>query len=199
MTHASELAPPVAYAQAHDAAVSAISRSRVEFLFDGVFAIAMTILVLELRVPELVNHRSSAELARGLSQYASTFGSYLLSFFVLGSFWYRHNHHYRYFQTITVPILVLHFVQLAAAAFFPFCAALFGRYPFNPLSAAIYIGCVLTFQGATVLAWVVGRRVGAMSADLTDATFRRTLRRNLRQVVLAAGLLAFYVFELTQA
>lgn len=203
MTHASELAPPVAPAHLHahvhaqDAPTSAISRSRVEFLFDGVFAIAMTILVLELRVPELVNHRSSAELARGLSQYASTFGSYLLSFFVLGSFWYRHNHHYRYFQTITVPILVLHFVQLAAAAFFPFCAALFGRYPFNPLSAVIYIGCVLTFQVATVLAWVVGRRVGALTADLTDATFQRTLRRNLRQVVLAAALLAFYVVKLT--
>jgi uncharacterized membrane protein len=203
MTHASELAPPVAdanahaTAHAHDAPVSAISRSRLEFLFDGVFAIAMTILVLELRVPDLVNHRSSAELARGLSQYASTFGSYLLSFFVLGSFWYRHNHQYRYFHTITVPILVLHFIQLAAAAFFPFCAALFGRYPFNPLSAAIYVGCVLTFQLATILAWVVGRRVGAMTTELSDETYRRTLRRTLRQAVLAAGLLVFYTVKLT--
>lgn len=201
MTHVSDLAPPVAHADAdahaHDAPVSAISRSRVEFLFDGVFAIAMTILVLELRVPDLVNHRSSAELARGLSQYASTFGSYLLSFFVLGSFWYRHNHQYRYFQTITVPLLVLHFVQLAAAAFFPFCAALFGRYPFNPLSAAIYVGCVLTFQLATVLAWVIGRRAGAMTTELTDRIYRRSLRRTLRQAVLAAGLLAFYVVKLT--
>jgi len=205
MTHASELAPPAApmhtsahaSTHAHDAPVSAISRSRVEFLFDGVFAIAMTILVLELRVPDLVNHRSSAELARGLSQYASTFGSYLLSFFVLGSFWYRHNHQYRYFQTITIPILVLHFVQLAAAAFFPFCAALFGRYPFNPLSAAIYVGCVLTFQLATVLAWIIGRRAGAMSVDLSDETYRRTLRRTLRQLVLATALLVFYVVKVT--
>lgn len=196
MTHATELAPPVAATHAHDAPVSAISRSRVEFLFDGVFAIAMTILVLELRVPDLVNHRSSAELARGLRQYASTFGSYLLSFFVLGSFWYRHNHHYRYFQTITTPILVLHFVQLAAAAFFPFCAALFGRYPFNPLSAAIYVGCVLTFQLATALAWLVGRRAGAMTVELTEERFRRTLRRTLRQAVIAAVLLAFYVVKL---
>lgn len=174
----------------------AISRSRVEFLFDGVFAIAITILVLELRVPDLVDHRSSAELARGLRQYASTFGSYLLSFFVLGTFWYRHNHHYRYFRTITPVILVLHFVQLAAAAFFPFCAALFGRYPFNPLAASVYVGCVLVFNLASLAAWVVGWRSGAMSPDLTREAHRRSMIRMLRLGVLATALLGFYVVRL---
>lgn len=53
-------------------------------LFDGVFAIAMTILVLELKVPELVAQRSVQELAKGLAHQGSTFVSYLLSFFVLG-------------------------------------------------------------------------------------------------------------------
>jgi uncharacterized membrane protein len=94
-------------------------------------------------------------------------------------------------------MLVLHFVQLAAAAFFPFCAALFGRYPFNPLSAAIYVGCVPTFQLATVLAWVIGRRAGAMSVDLSDETYRRTLRRTLRPLVLATALLVFFGLKLT--
>ena len=181
---------------AHRAPESAISRSRVEFLFDGVFAIAITILVLELRVPELTNHRSSAELARGLSQYATTFGSYLLSFFVLGSFWYRHNHHYRYFSTITVPILVLHFVQLAAAAFFPFCAALFGRYPFNPLAASIYVSCVLVFQLASLAAWVVGWREGAMSPELTPEVYRHSRRRMVRTAGVAGALLAFYIVHI---
>ena len=174
---------------------SAINRSRVEFLFDGVFAIAITILVLELRVPELTDRHSSAELARGLRALAPTFGSYLLSFFVLGNFWYRHNHHYRYFRTITPAILVLHFVQLAAAAFFPFCAALFGRYPFNPLGAAIYVGCVLVFQLASLAAWIVGWRTGAMSPELTPETYRRSVRRMLRLGVLAALLLGFYVMH----
>jgi len=52
--------------QDHSAAV--ISRSRLEMLVDGIFAIAMTILVLELKVPELDNSRSGHELARALAR-----------------------------------------------------------------------------------------------------------------------------------
>src|SRR5438094_5500342 len=79
------------------ATASVISKSRLEMLFDGVFAIAMTILVLELKVPELVNIRSVDELRRALVHQAPTFFSYLLSFSVLGMFWYRHNNLYRHF------------------------------------------------------------------------------------------------------
>src|SRR6185436_12762553 len=101
-------------------AVPVVSKSRLEFLFDGVFAIAMTLLVLELKVPELVDRLSIVELARGLAHEASTLVSYLISFVVLGVFWYRHNHQYHSFHAISRGMLVLHFVQLAAAAFFPF-------------------------------------------------------------------------------
>jgi hypothetical protein len=104
--------------KAAHAPVPVISKSRLEFLFDGVFAIAMTILVLELKVPELVNPRSVAELARALVHEASTFVSYLISFVVLGVFWYRHNQQYHSYHAISRGMLVLHFVQLAAAAFF---------------------------------------------------------------------------------
>lgn len=181
---------------AHAAPESVISRSRVEFLFDGIFAIAITILVLDLHVPDLVDRHSSAELARGLRQYASTFASYLLSFFVLGNFWYRHNHLYRYFRIITPAILILHMVQLASAAFFPFCAALFGRYPFNPLAASIYVGCILVFQLASLAGWMVGWRSGAMSPELTRDVYRRSAIRMLRMGLVASALLAFYLLRL---
>ena len=101
-------------------------------LFDGVFAIAMTILVLELKVPEIDDRLSSSQLLHALLKESGTFFSYLLSFAILGVFWWRHNHVYHFFRTITSKMLVLHFVQLAAAAFFPFTAALYGRYPTNP-------------------------------------------------------------------
>src|SRR5947209_4051234 len=122
-----------------DSPHSVISKSRLEFLFDGIFAIAMTILVLELKVPELTERNSVGELARTLSHHVAIFGSYLLSFAVLGMFWYRHNQFYRHLKYITKGGLALHLLQLAMAAFFPFCAALLGRYPTNALSQVFYI------------------------------------------------------------
>src|SRR2546425_3417736 len=99
----------VVTAKDQHAAVSVVSRSRLEMLFDGVFAIAMTILVLELKVPELVDVRSVDELRRSLVHQAPTFFSYLLSFAVLGMFWYRHNRQYRHFRVINSGMLALHF------------------------------------------------------------------------------------------
>ena len=54
------------------ASVPVISRSRLEMLVDGVFAIAMTILVLELKVPELGDPRSAGELVRALASQATS-------------------------------------------------------------------------------------------------------------------------------
>ena len=158
---------------------SVISKGRLEFLFDGIFAIAMTILVLELKIPELVDRRSMGELARELAHHAPTFGSYLLSFAMLGMFWYRHNHQYHHFLRITEGMLALHFVQLAAAAFFPFCAALFGRYPRNGLSVVVYVGCILVYLWAMAANWIVAKRGGALSAEVTAADYLRTRTKAL--------------------
>ena len=54
---------------------------------DGIFAIAMTILVLELKVPELQNPRSSTELWTALNHAWPTLAAYLFSFLMLGVFW----------------------------------------------------------------------------------------------------------------
>ena len=139
----------------HPVVVPVISRNRLEMLVDGVFAFAMTIPVLELKVPELTDGRSVTELARSIGRQAPTFVSYLLSFFVLGMFWYRHNTQYRHYRVISARMLALHLVTLAAAAFFPFCAALIGRYVQNPLALAVYLACIVVYAWTTCATWIV--------------------------------------------
>jgi uncharacterized membrane protein len=175
---------------------AAISRSRLEMLFDGVFAIAMTILVLELKVPELVARRSVPELATALAHQGTTFFSYLLSFAILGMFWFRHNTQYRHFHTITGGVLVAHFVQLAAAASFPFFAALFGHYPTNPLSWVIYLGCILVYAWASFIGWLFAKKTGAFSPGMADATYRRVRKRGLLSCVILSALFTLYVVNL---
>jgi uncharacterized membrane protein len=174
---------------------AAISKSRLEFLFDGVFAIAMTLLVLELRIPELTARHSTHELAHALTEQTSTFFSYVLSFIVLGLLWYRHNHQYPQFRRITGGMVILHFVQLATAAFFPFCAALFGRYPFNPLSGVIYVACILTYGWASLGNWIVAERSGSLEAEITPAEFKRTRNRLFVRCLALTGMLGFYLVK----
>lgn len=175
--------------------LSAVSKSRLEFLFDGIFAIAMTILVLELKVPELEDPRSVSELAHALVHHAPTFGSYLLSFVMLGVFWYRHNNQYKHFHLITPGMLVLHLVQLAAAAFFPFCAALFGRYPTNHLSLVVYTGCCLVYFLSGFADWVVAKRQGAFNPAFSEEDYLRILNRYRRGCLVVSLLFTYYVVQ----
>jgi len=135
--------------------------------------------VLELKVPELADERSVPELGRALQQQFPTVFSYVLSFLVLGAFWYRHNVQARHFRVINAGMLVLQFVQLAAAASFPFFAALLGRYGPNPLSPVAYGGCILVYAWASIATWIVAKRSGCMSDALTPADYRRSKRRGL--------------------
>lgn len=178
----------------HDApAPAAISKSRLEMLFDGVFAIAMTILVLELKVPEIAVPRSPMELAHALRSQDSTFFSYLLSFAVLGMFWFRHNTQFRHLHTITKGVLAAHYVQLAAAASFPFCAALYGHYPFNPLSIVIYLGCIVVYAWASFAGWLIAKRTGAFSPGLAESTYRKSRTRGLLSCVFVSIMFLFYL------
>lgn len=173
---------------------SVISRSRLEMLFDGIFAIAMTILVLELKVPEIANRNSVAELATALRHDGPTFFSYVLSFAVLGMMWYRHNVLYRHVERISAAMLALQLLQLAAAAFFPFCAALLGRYPTNPATLIIYSGCMLVYQSAATVYWTMAKRSGSLRASVDEAEYHGQVRRLRRATVILSMLVLYSVF-----
>jgi uncharacterized membrane protein len=170
-----------------------VSKSRLEFLFDGIFAIAMTILVLEVRVPELADRHSVRELAGVLAQHGSSFFSYFFSFGMLGLFWYRHNRQYHYFRRITGSMAVLTMLQLSMAAFFPFCAGTFGHYPSNYLAMSLYAGCILAYMGASTAVWVVAQRSGAMGSELSQDEYRRHKKRNLRGLCIISVIFAYYI------
>lgn len=132
---------------------SLVSKHRLEALADGVFAIAMTILVLEVKVPEIAERRSIEALGRALGHAWPTLLAYFFSFFMLGLFWFWHHRLTAKLRRIDGSILVLNLLFLALISFFPFAAALVGRYLTNPLALMVYLpvmGLILTTQAVTL-------------------------------------------------
>jgi uncharacterized membrane protein len=87
-------------------------------------------------------------------------------------------------------MLIITLIQLAAAAFFPFCAALMGLYPLNRLSQAIYLGCLLVMVLARLANWIVARECGSL-ADLPEPDYLRVRKRIFRGAVFLSVIFGF--------
>ena len=171
-----------------------ISKGRLEFLFDGVFAIALTILVLELKLPEIADKRSAAELGRALLHHWRTFLSYLFSFMILSGFWIGHNTLYAKLARVTKAILAIHVWLLIWAAFIPFCAHLLGRYPGNPVSHAVYLATAFAYSAGLLALVVTADRQKAFDAKVSAADVRRLRRGLIRPLIAMLLLLAYSQF-----
>jgi uncharacterized membrane protein len=173
-----------------------VSRGRLEFLFDGVFAIAMTILVLELKLPELQDKRSVHELGQALLHHGRTFISYIISFIILSGFWIGHNTVYAKLTRITKTVLAIHVWLLAVSAFIPFCAHLIGRYPSNPLAMMIYIGTALAYILGMMTLVIAAEKQKLFDPAIPPGDVRKLRQGFIRPVVGLILVSLYYLFVL---
>jgi uncharacterized membrane protein len=107
-------------------------------LSDGVFAIVLTLLVLELRVPQLPEHATATELWHALGAMRPKIISFLLSFLFIASLWFSHNQLFKLFHKVDDAMLWLNNFLLLVICFIPFPTALIGEYPGNPIGIALF-------------------------------------------------------------
>lgn len=111
---------------------------RVLALSDAFFAFAMTLLVIQLTVPNLPAEHTQAQLASSLLEQRPTYVSYALSFVVLALFWYGHHHLFRYIKRYDTLLIVVNFAVLLLVAVQPFPTALLARYDNDPVATTVY-------------------------------------------------------------
>jgi uncharacterized membrane protein len=111
---------------------------RVELFSDGVFAIVVTLLVLELKLPPLKDHASVTELAHQLIELAPKFLSWLISFIIVCKFWLNHNHVLGLAHRADYGVAWLNSLFLMGQSFIPFPTAMVGEYPTNPLAVSLF-------------------------------------------------------------
>lgn len=114
-----------------------MTKTRLEAFSDGMFAIILTILVLELHVPELES--SSFEAFRiAMLQLAPKFFAFLFSFFIIAIFWVNHHAIIHHVREVDTKLLWLNTGLLFFSSLFPFITAFIGDYMMNPFVVALY-------------------------------------------------------------
>ncbi len=125
-----------------EAGQDSLKPNRIEALQDGVFAIVMTLLVLEIKIPELAD----GDVARHVLEQWPVILSYFGSFTLLGIFWVGLHAQYNYIKFVDRPMLWINLLFLMFIALLPFSAAIMGRYGTEQFAVILY-GTHLTILG----------------------------------------------------
>jgi uncharacterized membrane protein len=120
----------------------ALGLERIMFFSDAVMAIAITLLAIDLKVPEIAASAAAAELPRSLSELGPQFLSFLISFFVIGIYWMSHHRYFRFIKRYDGGLIVLNLLFLLFIVLMPFVASLFGQYYYLPLGMSVYAAAV---------------------------------------------------------
>jgi uncharacterized membrane protein len=99
--------------------------ARIEAFSDGVFAIAITLLIIEIGVPHVTGEES---LSEALGDLWPSYAAYVLSFVMIGIYWANHHSLFRLFMRTDHFFLILNVFFLMAIAFLPFPTAVLGEY-----------------------------------------------------------------------
>jgi len=111
---------------------------RIVNFSDGVFAIVITLLVLDIRVPNIPEGLVSQELPSRILALEPKFLSYVISFLVIAIYWQVHHRVFRPIRSYDRTLLWLNFLFLMAISFLPFPTSLLGEYSEQQLSVVIY-------------------------------------------------------------
>ncbi len=143
-----------------------MSKNRLEAFSDGVLAIIITIMVLEMKVP----HGDTLDALRPL---VPVFLSYVLSFLYVGIYWNNHHHMLHTVRQVTGPILWANLHLLFWLSLFPFATGWMGENHFGAVPSALY-GVVLLM--AAVAYFILQHRI--IAAEGERSTLKRAIGRD---------------------
>ena len=130
-----------------------LSVHRSEALTDGIYAVAMTLLVIELKLPEHGAIHGGHDLAQALANLLPKVLAWVISFFVLAIFWFGHHRAFSYVRRADGKLVALTIVQLAFVSLMPFSSALVGEHGRELLSQVIYSLNMFALAVAGLLTW----------------------------------------------
>lgn len=156
-----------------------LTKNRIEALADGIFAFAMTLLVLNLAIPDAVR-LTDADLTNILSSQAHRFFNYALAFVLLGNNWVVHHLQFRSIQKVDSRLIWINIFILMFIALMPFSTDLIGDYSGTKV-AEIFFSLNFFIIGSLYFCnWIyVVKNRRLIAPDLSTTTIQQGIRRNL--------------------
>jgi uncharacterized membrane protein len=149
-----------------------VAFARVLAFTDGVFAIAATLLVVGIEVPDLGNPDSVDELWDALGDLLPSIIGYVISFAVIGRYWYAHHQFFSDLRGIDGRLIATNLLYLGFIAFMPFPTGILGQYFENPLSIALYAAIVAVVSGLEVVMFSRAYRDRLLLSEITEDQYR---------------------------
>ena len=157
-----------------------LALERIVFFSDAVFAIAITLLALELRVPEMPVDQVAAQMPLRLAEMTPKFISFILSFLIIGSYWAAHHRDFQYIKRYDQRLIWINLVLLMFVAFLPFPTAMLGSYPAQQFTVTWYAACLALMGFVRAwLWWYASRNYRLIDKELAPARVARLNRRGL--------------------
>jgi len=147
-----------------------VNKQRLEAFTDGVYAIVITLLILDIRIPDV----PADALGRALLNMMPQVFTYVLSFFVVALYWFSHHRVAQQIKLVDGAFIWLNMVWLLFVTVMPFPTALLGRYPLQPIPTAIYgIDLVLANVTGFIILGYMKNHPELLHTLIQSDTFRR--------------------------
>jgi uncharacterized membrane protein len=150
---------------------------RILFFSDAVMAIAITLLVIDLKLPDIPVSLAATELAARLAELTPRIVSFVISFAVVGIYWSSHHRYFGYIRRYDGRLIFMNLVFLLFIVLMPFVASLLGQYGYLPIAVIAY-GLAVAATGFSIgsIWWYASYHHRLVDDDL-DGEFIRVRNR----------------------
>jgi len=171
-----------------------LGKNRIEALSDGIFAIAMTLLVLNFHIPNLPHDAPNVRVLPALLQMWPVFATYAVSFLSLGVFWIGHHNMYHAVRRSDRTLLGLSILFFMFVSSLPFATNVLNAFPKTQV-APLFFGANLTMIGWLLYAqWAYAGRQPDMLAAFVSGYHRRVVGRRFLAYPIVATLTMLICF-----
>ena len=163
------------------------SLDRLAALSDGIFAVAATLLVLNLHVPDILNVHNDLDLWQKLVQLGPNLLAYLMSFLTLGIFWMGQQTRFNHFQRSDRHLTWIHLAYLLVVTLMPFTTSLLATFIMFRLALVLYWLNIFLLGAILFISFEYAKHAGLIKEEMTP----EMRAANVRRIIIAQSLYAF--------